>query len=95
MSANDLIRRIDAVKAVRWGDSVTEAHNKIRDIPAVPQEMSAREYETGWHSLCTHYSKYLCKGCPLDDGEQCGVPTKCHRAIVEKWAQEHPERSEE
>ena len=104
MSANDLVKREDVQEKVKSAIEVLitlgcpweifsplwDALEAFNDIPAAPHEMTAREYEIGWHSLCTYYSKYLCKGCPLDDGEQCGVPTKYHRAIIEKWARENP-----
>lgn len=72
-------------------------------LPAVPQEMSAREYLKARERLCAErLSNYGCNGCPMLKHKGCDCETIEDNhpdeaiAIVEEWAREHPEeRSEE
>ena len=70
--------------------------------PAVPQEMSAVEFFAEYRRMCEYIGR--CATCPFM--EIAVAPrTPCRYlayaypekavAIVEKWAREHPERSEE
>ncbi len=77
---------------------------KLKRLSTVPQEMSAREYIKQQFRMCmTQSDGVKCEGCPLSPsvtGEYCDTYEVLHPdqavAIVEKWAQEHPEeRSEE
>lgn len=73
------------------------------DAPAVPHEMSARELFNAYQRICEEYSH---KGIPVRCDE-CPLYTICPEIgkalrvmviwshIIERWAQEHPERSEE
>lgn len=62
-------------------------------FPDVPQEMSAREFGEKWRRLCKFFSQSPCSMCPLYAfGDTCSLPTTQSIAIIEKWAQEHPEK---
>lgn len=81
-------------------DAGKEAAEAIRNIPAVPQEMSAREYIATLNRICgRHYVD--CMRCPLEtenNGQRkpCSILQKENPevsiAIVEQWAKEHPEK---
>lgn len=68
-------------------------------ISAVPQSMSAVEYIKQQDRMCmTQSDGAKCEGCPLSPsvtGEYCDTYVGLHPekavAILEKWAQEHPE----
>lgn len=70
------------------------------DAPAVPQEMTAKEYIATLNRMCgIHYVD--CEKCPLEtenngQGKPCSILQKENPevsiAIVEKWAREHPEK---
>jgi hypothetical protein len=109
MSDNDLIMRGDARKMKFAGYlineggifvSVHEVVDNIKAIPAVKQPMSAREFVVAHHRMCQSMECVKCRICH-DDGEprSCAVLMGLNPddtvAIVEQWAQEHPERSEE
>lgn len=104
MNNEDLVKRGD-VKAFRRvlfmaGKLVSFVTIKdINCVPAVPREMTAREFVKAHHRMCQ--SGISCDECGIThDGE---VPRSCvvlmglnpddTVAIVEKWAQEHPEEA--
>ena len=103
-SDNDLIMRGE-IKAFRrsfvWcGDLVSGVTIEDIDcVPAVPQEMSAREYVRELWRLQNKRKT----NCTLDDmlafldWEDAMAVDNADNAvsIIEKWAREHPERSEE
>lgn len=80
---------------------------EINDIPAVPHEMTAREFLKEFERMCKvngGSTIFKCSTeCPIFDKVK-GYLLKCEPwvkhhpeeavAIVEKWAREHPERSE-
>lgn len=86
-----------------------KARKLIEDAPAVPREMTARELFSARDRMCnSNYNRGhirpACKTCPLwreNNGYDmyCGTLMTMRPlafvAIVEAWAQEHPERSEE
>lgn len=71
--------------------------------PAVPHEMSAREYIRQQYRMCmTQSDGAKCEGCPLSPsvtGEYCDTYEVLYPeqavSIVEKWAKEHPEERSE
>lgn len=72
-------------------------------LPAVPQEMSASELYSVYQRICKEYNlkrkPVRCYECPLyvdcpRIGEALRMVMVCGPRI-EKWAREHPERSEE
>ena len=67
--------------------------------PAVPQEMTAREFVATISDMCINQFPEECTPCPLwVAGHGCGekiLPPEDTVAIVEAWAREHPERSVE
>lgn len=89
----------------KWSTVLTERtafKQDVADAPAVPQEMTAREFVIAHHRMCQ--SKMECVECRIchDDGEprSCAVLMGLNPddtvAVVEQWAREHPEeRSEE
>ena len=112
---DELIRRGDAMEAVEneayligamdslWDGSFKRtkraAVRVIAGVPAVPHEMSAREFLRDFHRLC---QSMRCDECPIThDGEPrtCAVLMGCFPdetiETVEQWAREHPERSGE
>ena len=106
MSDNDLIRRGDVRKLAEWfetedGEVLAVDMDDVDDIPAVPQEMSAREYLNARWLMCLMYDN--CKGCPFCESWEdfSEKPILCYShermdsdgavAVVEKWAREHPE----
>ena len=101
---NDLIRRADVERIISEGlNNKTYGYDavcilaELSEIPAVEQPMSAVEYYEIWKRCCSFYSRTLCRGCPLFVKEMCrdsGVPTPANIAAIQKWAREHPERSE-
>lgn len=75
------------------------------DIPAVPHEMSTREYLAAEQRMCfdENVGKRNCLTCPLssrinpariDCGDYKRENPEEAVAIVEKWAREHPEKPE-
>ena len=109
MSDNDLIKRGDVLKEAVYLNVDTNEMvvfvQDIKKIPAVPQEMTARELFAARDRMCN--SNYngghmtpACKTCPLwrdNNGYYmyCGTLMTMRPldflAIVEKWAREHPE----
>ncbi len=101
MSDNDLIRRGDVFEAfcnhseviIHSGKPsfVVNYPNVIRSIPAVPREMTAREYHNiTKRMLATDmraFNQWWDSMRWLDDDEAL--------TFAEKWAREHPKRSEE
>ncbi len=85
--------------------TANEILGSIDDMPTIPQEMSAREYVRERDRMCAHHNAF-CDDCPVlperMEGEKvlhnCPIWTmRDHEkavAIVEKWAQEHPEGGE-
>ena len=78
----------------KWSTVLTERtafKQDVADAPAVPHEMTAREYEKAldraFHSDDDAYGEWADA---IDEGNKDKAV-----AIIEKWAQEHPERSEE
>lgn len=88
----------DALRA-EWLEAVgeytaNEILGSIDDIPTVPHEMSAREYLHTTRRMCIYYEAcILCPAfgiaCGKLDVEDSAIEQAV--AIVEKWAQEHPE----
>lgn len=92
---DELIRRGDAETLIynlldgepakdKWSD----VGKRITDIPAVPREMTAREYLAAEARMCKYYglpSAFDVSGLTVDEAIE----------MVEKFAREHPERSEE
>lgn len=79
-------------------DGVKTVLYMLSTEPAVPQEMTAREFLRDFHRLC---QSMRCDECPIThDGEPrtCAVLMGCFPdetiETVERWTQEHPERSE-
>lgn len=108
MGDNDLVKRVDLKKQVleyvrtHIVPTVTGVLALIDDAPAVPREMSAVEYLRTMRSICEDGRN--CGKCPLSynnngAGINCQDYAAYHPeeavAIVEAWAKEHPERSEE
>lgn len=101
MSDNDLIRREDALNACYDGwnyddETIKHIHGNITKIPAVPQEMSAREYfkqtrrlQKWAGQLQQQYRKANETLYKVTDGD---IDSSIE--VVEKWAREHPEVSE-
>ena len=79
-----------------------EMLDEIEALPDVPQEMTAGDYLRASYRI--HNSVRSCEECPLSHYNN-GTGYVCHGfvgthpaeavTIVEKWAREHPERSEE
>lgn len=98
MGDNDLIKygdvRVKVESAIEvlnnlgltWGiySPLWDAIDAIRDIPAVPQEMSAREYLTQEARWC----HFLGLSSPTDAS---GLTVEKAIEMVAQWAQEHPE----
>jgi len=67
----------------------------IKSLSPVPHEMTAREFFKSLHHMCS--TMMACVDCPLLGA--CKSVTQWTTedviAAVEKWAREHPERSEE
>ena len=83
-----------------YGEDLRDVLDAISDIPAVPHEMSAKEYHLIKRRMCKN-----CPVCPLNEAA-INLFIDCKRfereypekavALVENWAKEHPEeRSEE
>ena len=103
MSDNDLIRRGDALKAfddnIMWG----APRMALEKLPAVPQEMTARDFVRGYSRMC--HTTHQCYKCPIFAEADKEKPVKscwfwvrdnCEKAvsIVEQWAKEHPEKKQ-
>lgn len=101
------MRLIDADELrAEWLGAVGEytAHEilgSIDDMPIIPQEMSVVEFFAEYRRMCEYIGR--CATCPIM--EIAVVPRMPCRylayeypdkaaAIVEKWAREHPERSD-
>ena len=110
MNKNDLIRREDVLarKEViteefhEHGASMSISHSvvtvdNINAVPAIEQPMSAVEYERArvrrlkWCNSRPCYSCNYYADCNIANDETPEYKV----ALVEKWAQKHPERSEE
>lgn len=74
-----------------YGEDLRDVIDAIGDIPAVPQEMSAREYERAidraFYSADDAWGEWADA---IDEGNKDKAVT-----IIEKWTREHPERSED
>lgn len=96
MSDNDLIRRGDVLKVWTDGAINGRTYDEIRialdKIPAVPQEMSAREYETARIRMYKFPDEtpYIA----WENAMARGAVDEAV-AIVENWSREHPEAKEE
>lgn len=106
MSDNDLIRRgviKERMIARGWkhpDSTVTEFVED--DLPAVPREMTAREFLVAYKRMCASFPETDCSKCPIYTPYKDCTDNPCDWDIdkilpaVEKWAREHPdERSEE
>lgn len=104
MSDNDLIRRGDVLSAFEtefngkgeecywFGGCREEVVEVVKTVPAVPHEMSAREYEKAFQRITYEDVETYRVWWEAIHDEDWGRAV----AIVEKWAREHPEeRSEE
>lgn len=85
-----------------YGEDLRDVLDAISDIPAVPHEMTAREYLMVRTRMCYKYES--CEGCPLNiinEKYNClcfSVESQSQEeavAIVEEWAREHPEKRSE
>lgn len=99
MSDNDLIRRgeVEDILCNAYDGTIDEGAlayliSELKKIPAVPQEMSASEYGDTLVKICASHNG-RCADCEVE--HPCAIPDKRTVPIVEKWAHEHPERSEE
>lgn len=75
-------------------DIAADIDEKVAAISAVPQEMGAREYGETLMKICASHTGE-CRKCELGENKPCAIPYKRTIPIVEAWAREHPERSEE
>lgn len=99
MSDNDMIRRGDVKAKKVYCDERHEYVVPVAKIdwliPAVPQEMSAREFAKAFRRMCDSYDvngHNSCEGCEVWRENiccLCDLPDII--PIVEKWAREHPE----
>lgn len=92
MGNKELIMRGDVLKEAVYLDVDTNAMvvfvQDIKKIPAVPREMTAREYLETEARMCKYYGlpcAFDVSGMTVDEAIE----------MVEKFAQEHPERSTE
>lgn len=114
---DELIRRRDAMEAVEAEENLIGAMDSLWDgsfkrtkraavrviagVPAVPREMTAREYVKARSRMCDaqyelfgsdEHDMTACIECPLEDYcEGVKKDAEAEVAIVEKWAREHPE----
>lgn len=105
---NDLIRRGDVERMIcaglnnrAYGYDAVCILSALREIPAAPQPMSAVEYARSFARMCRSHT---CGKCPFHESEKFSAAS-CVKfegeypeeavAIVQKWAQEHPEGSVE
>ena len=107
MSDKDLIWRGDVEKFLCDAyddDMIDEGEfayltSEANKLPAVPREMTAREFAKAFRRMCDSYDvngRNNCEGCELWRENiccLCDLPDII--PIVEAWAREHPERSEE
>lgn len=76
-------------------------NERLNALPAVPQEMSAREFLVAYKRMCASFPETDCSKCPIYTPYKDCTDNPCDWDIdkilpaVEKWAREHPERSEE
>ena len=71
-----------------YAEDLREIIYEVDDIPAVPQEMTAREYEEAFHRIsCEDVETYRVWWEAIHD-EDWGRAV----AIVEEWAKEHPKK---
>lgn len=94
MSRNDLILRgevedilFDAYDGTIDEGALAYLISELKKIPAVPQEMSAREYEEAFHRIAYEDVETYRVWWEAIHDEDWGRAV----AIVEKWAKEHPE----
>ena len=114
---DDFIRRGDAMDAVETEENLMGAMDSLWDgafrrtkraavrviagVPAVPHEMTAREFVEGFSRMC--HTTHQCDKCPFFIEADKEKPVKscwfwvrdnCEKAvpIVEQWAIEHPEK---
>lgn len=86
-----------------YGEDLRDVLAAIGDIPAVPHEMSAREFLHGFSRMCATYPAYGndtgCKGCPLEYDRTCDLMRSeladHYIDVVQKWLREHPEESKQ
>ena len=106
MSDNDLIRRGDTLKELEHTLFYDERDQRtavecVKSKPAVPHEMTAREFVEGLSRIC--HTTFQCYNCPIyieADKEKSvkycwfWVRDNCEKAvsIVEQWAKDHPEK---
>lgn len=105
ISLESVLKEIRRFKGYIDDDMIERFSIAFKRLPAVPQEMTARELFVARDRMC--HSNYngghmtpACKTCPLwrdNNGYYmyCGTLMTMRPldflAIVEKWAQEHPE----
>lgn len=92
--------------AIKWAASIDKDNrmfsmerlsNEINSIPAVPREMTAREYAAHFNRMCLLSNN--CAECPLGNAKgdyfcreyQINKPDIAVKT-VEQWATEHPEK---
>jgi len=109
MSDNDLVKRGDVRKLADWletedGEILVVDMDDVDDILAAPHEMSAVEYLKVRERMASELAE-LCSECHCegkcwscsyhtpDTEDEMKHPDRSV-ALVEKWAREHPERSE-
>lgn len=105
VSLESVLKEIRRFKGYIDDDMIERFSIAFKRLPAVPREMTAREYLHHRNRIChTRYverqddDEFLCEKCvlkeacaPSDDAAEISKSI----AIVEEWAREHPERSEE
>ena len=94
ISLESVLKEIRRFKGYIDDDMIERFSIAFKRLPTVPQEMSAREYGETLMKICASH-KGKCHKCELGDDWQCATPNERTIPIVEQWAKEHPERSEE
>lgn len=103
ISLESVLKEIRRFKGYIDDDMIERFSIAFKRLPAVPQEMTAREFFEEYRRMCDHTGR--CATCPIMEIANIPrMPCKylAYRhpekavAIVEAWAREHPkERSEE
>lgn len=81
-----------------YAEDLREIIYEVDDIPAVPHEMSAREYLQTHDRFVAWCTNQPCSRCNYRHGSclmSLAITPEQRVADMQKWAREHPERSEE
>ena len=99
ISLESVLKEIRRFKGYIDDDMIERFSIAFKRLPTVPHEMSAREFVATISDMCINQFPEGCAPCPLwVAGHGCGekiLPPEDTVAIVEAWAREHPERSEQ